>query len=441
MIPKIPAFQDGLFPDVGTHRYKENLSSTFTGNMRLPVHRWFRYSAGFSGAWAADLIAREAARRNVCVLDPFAGSGTALIAAEQCGVEAWGIDPHPFVARVTQAKLAYRSSSIAYLQRARQSLMRARLYTPSLESYAPLIRQCYTNEALAQLDGLRHVIENDDDDSESARLVWLTLASILRKTSHVGTANWQYLLPRRRKMQVHEPFAAFETMTRTVYTDMCASQGLSGPRATFTLDDARLCAALPEGKFNLVVTSPPYPNNYDYADATRLELTFFGDITGWGDLQMHIRQRLLRSCTQHVPDRDIDLARVLAQPELRPICDELHSVCKELGRVRLTRGGRKTYHNMIGCYFLDLAQAWIALRRVCLSPSTVCFVIGDTVCFVIGDSAPYGVHVPVIEWLGKLAMAAGFSSYAFEKTRDRNVKWKNRTHRVPLCEGRLWVKG
>ena len=199
MIPKIPAFQDDLFPDVGTNRYKENLSSTFTGNMRLPVHRWFRYSAGFSGAWAADLIAREAARRNVCVLDPFAGSGTALIAAEQCGVEAWGIDPHPFVARVTQAKLAYRSSPIVYLQRARQSLMRARLYTPSLESYAPLIRQCYTNEALAQLDGLRHVIENDDDDSESARLVWLTLASILRKTSHVGTANWQYLLPRRRK--------------------------------------------------------------------------------------------------------------------------------------------------------------------------------------------------------------------------------------------------
>ena len=30
--------------------------------------------------------------------------------------------------------------------------------------------------------------------------------------------------------------------------------------------------------FNLVMTSPPYPNNYDYADATRLELAFFGEI-------------------------------------------------------------------------------------------------------------------------------------------------------------------
>ena len=48
---------------------------------------------------------------------------------------------------------------------------------------------------------------------------------------------------------------------------------------------------------------------------------------------------------------------------------------------------------------------------------------------------------PVIEWLGKLATSAGFRSFTFEKTRDRNTKWKNRKHRVPLCEGRLWVEG
>lgn len=30
-------------------------------------------------------------------------------------------------------------------------------------------------------------------------------------------------------------------------------------------------------KANLVITSPPYPNNYDYADATRLEMMFWGN--------------------------------------------------------------------------------------------------------------------------------------------------------------------
>ena len=425
--------QISLFPEAEAPRHKKSTSGSFVDNMGLPVHRWFRYSAGFSGAWAEDLILREARDRDVRVFDPFAGSGTTLIAAEQCGVESWGIDPHPFMARVAQAKLAYRSSPSEYLQRAKNALVGAKRCSPSLESYAPLIRKCYTDEALEQLDCLRCAIESADDNSESSRLVWLTLVSVLRSTSHVGTANWQYLLPARRKARVREPFAAFGEMMRTMHADMSSTNGLSGPRATFNLDDARLCATVPVDSFNLVMTSPPYPNNYDYADATRLELTFFGEVRGWGDLQANVRRRLLRSCTQHVPDSAVDLKGVLARPELDPIRDELQPVCGELGQVRLTRGGKKTYHNMIGCYFLDLARVWLALRRVCRSPSKV--------CFVVGDSAPYGVYVPAIEWLGKLAVAAGFESFTFEKTRDRNTKWKNRKHRVPLCEGRLWVEG
>lgn len=88
---------------------------------------------------------------------------------------------------------------------------------------------------------------------------------------------------------------------------------------------------------------------------------------------------------------------------------------------------------MIALYFLDLAKVWQELRQVCKE--------GSVVCFVVGDSAPYGVYVPVDDWLGRLAVAAGFKDYDFEKTGDRNVKWKNRKHRVPLKEGRLWIRG
>ncbi len=88
---------------------------------------------------------------------------------------------------------------------------------------------------------------------------------------------------------------------------------------------------------------------------------------------------------------------------------------------------------MIAAYFQDMANVWKALRRIARRDSLV--------CLVIGDSAPYAVHVPVDRWLGELALAVGFRSFFFEKTRDRNVKWKNRKHRVPLHEGRLWVKG
>jgi hypothetical protein len=58
-----------------------------------------------------------------------------------------------------------------------------------------------------------------------------------------------------------------------------------------------------------------------------------------------------------------------------------------------------------------------------------------------GSATTRIVYVPVERWLGELALAAGFTSYRFEKTRDRNTKWKNRKHRVPLHEGHLWVQG
>jgi len=124
---------------------------------------------------------------------------------------------------------------------------------------------------------------------------------------------------------------------------------------------------------------------------------------------------------------------ILARPELEPIREEIVPICLKLEHERLSHGGKKNYHTMIAAYFSDMAKTWIAIRRA--------VVPGGRAVFVIGDSAPYGIHVPVERWFGKLAVAAGFRSFSFEKTRDRNIKWKNRKHRVPLHEGRLWVEG
>ena len=48
------------------------------------------------------------------------------------------------------------------------------------------------------------------------------------------------------------------------------------------LDDARELGTVPDDSAGLVITSPPYANNYDYGDATMLEMTFFGEVSGGG---------------------------------------------------------------------------------------------------------------------------------------------------------------
>ena len=430
-----PTKQRSLFKELNEEETQraDGVSSTFADNMRLPVHRWIRYSAGFSADWVSTVIASQDRRDGMIVLDPFAGSGTTLLAAEKAGVEAIGLEPHPFVSRMAIGKLAWRSDPEEYRQLALTTLRLAEDEAIDLEGYGKLIRNCYDDETLGGLSQLSQSVSKCDQTTEAGRLVWLTLTSILRKCSHAGTAQWQYVLPKKSKSCPKAPYSAFRKQTQMIAADMESFADRSTPPARLIVGDARDCIGVEDQSVDLVITSPPYPNNYDYADATRLEMSFFGELSGWSELQTKVRCHLLRSCTQHVPEKAVDLETILSDPLLSPISPEIRKVCEALAEIRLTKGGRKTYHLMVACYFLDLARTWVALRRVCATPSQV--------CFVIGDSAPYGVYVPVIQWLEQLAIAAGFSDCRFEKTRDRNIKWKNRKHRVPLCEGRLWVQG
>lgn len=410
----------------------QEASSTFVDNMRLPVHHWFRFSAGFSAEWVAATI-RASGVSNPRVLDPFAGSATTLLAAESVLATSIGVEAQPFIARIAEAKLAWRSNPDVFLALAEKVQQRSVRAVPEIESYPPLIRKCYDVDSLRKLDALRQAVEDAADGSDAHKLVWLALVAILRQVSPVGTAQWQYILPRKQKRRVTEVYDAFACCCDMFYHDMLSGQHLRGPSAVLMRGDARTCQGVPDNWADLVITSPPYPNNYDYADATRLEMSFMKEINGWGDLQKKVRGNLVRSCSQHVPERAVDLGDTLESREVAPIRQDLSDVCSALSEVRLSRGGRKTYHLMVACYFRDLSAAWQALRRCCRTPSRI--------CFIMGDSAPYGVYVPVVPWLGALAIAAGFKSYSFEKTRDRNIKWKNRKHRVPLQEGRLWVEG
>src|SRR5262249_3134581 len=108
------SIQTSLFPDSALGVARAD-SSTFRPNMSQPVHRWFRYSAGFSAKWAESVI-KEFPRERPRVFDPFAGSGTTLLAAEQCCCESYGLEAHPFIFRVARTKLHWRSNPEAYRQ-------------------------------------------------------------------------------------------------------------------------------------------------------------------------------------------------------------------------------------------------------------------------------------------------------------------------------------
>ena len=69
----------------------------FSGNKRLPVHRWVPWIAGYSQQFVQDALKRYLPTQGT-VLDPFAGVGTTLVEAILSGHHALGFEINPYAA-------------------------------------------------------------------------------------------------------------------------------------------------------------------------------------------------------------------------------------------------------------------------------------------------------------------------------------------------------
>jgi hypothetical protein len=409
-------------------------SGSFVDNMSLPIHRWYRYSAGFASEWVDQVLHDWDIKASDIILDPFVGSGTVPVVCDSLGFTSIGVDAHPMVARICTAKMMWTISVECLSKFARSVMEKANKLQPKTSFYPSLIQRSFNTEILEELDSLKESWLSLQDGTQESELVWLAITAILRTTSKAGTAQWQYIQPNKTKKKVLPAFLAFKRQINTMKSDMLWMQyRAKESRAQIISGDARSLSSFINKEINAVITSPPYANNYDYADALRFEMTFWGDVSDWGGIHDAVRKYLIVSSSQHSSRERLKADEILASEVIKPIQEELIQVVQKLAIVREEHGGKKHYHTMVAAYCRDIGLVLHQLRKVCKD--------GSRMCWVIGDSAPYGVYCAIEKWIGELAINAGFKNYSFEKMRDRNIKWKNRKHRVPLKEGLLWIEG
>ncbi|RLG44641.1 MAG: hypothetical protein DRN81_04050, partial [Thermoproteota archaeon] len=77
---------------------------TFVSNMKVPIHRWFRYPAGFSYSIVEECFRRYKITENSLVLDPFVGVGTTCVCAKKLSIESIGVEAHPLASWVARVK-------------------------------------------------------------------------------------------------------------------------------------------------------------------------------------------------------------------------------------------------------------------------------------------------------------------------------------------------
>ncbi len=196
---------------------------------------------------------------------------------------------------------------------------------------------------------------------------------------------------------------------RTMASDLQIHGAGAGTPAVAHHADARaLSDILPPASVDVVITSPPYPNEKDYTRTTRLESVLLGFITDKVELR-RLKQGLIRSNTRGVYRDDDDDGWVSSHREIQRIAETIEARRIELGK---TSGFERMYARVTKLYFGGMARHLADLRPI-LRP-------GARLAYVVGDQASYlRVMIRTGQILADIAESLGYEVIGIDLFRTR----------------------
>ena len=364
----------------------------FRESLSVPIHRWYGYKEGFSPSFVDGFIQRYAKAKTDVVFDPFGGVGTTCLEAIRLGHTAFSMDVNPlshFVAKVKTRKYSPKDikaifAALDELQDLQTDNAPYAVNNKTVEGYfTPATWQSMTC-LLARIKRIR---------AEKIRsLFLLALLSLVEELStHHKNGNGV-----KRKRILPKPVDAAQLMLLFVdrvsmYCDDIAKTKRRGrPRLFFQSNLAHY--RLPQ-KADIVLTSPPYANCFDYSKVYLTELWLGGFFTKRKD-QEEFRERSVKSHVHYSWKRGASA----------PVSDFVDKVlAPHLAGVELWNN---RIPGMVSGYFSDMACFLENLSQN-LNENAM-------VGIVVGNSVYGGVPVATDILLAEIAEKIGFKCESIE---------------------------
>ncbi|MEU1625816.1 DNA methyltransferase [Streptomyces sp. NPDC020096] len=406
-----------------------------------PFDRWFRYPAGFASDYVAMLLSQLDIQPSSLIVDPFTGSGVTGTAALTAGHSFFGVEAHPEIAELASLKLEQPPAPVAeFMTFARQlaasASARADAFTLEVEGEPDLVRRCFTVQTLASLMALREVIKKAYPHPCAVYAKWALLGTLRDVAS--AKVGWPYQRPgSERKPKFIDPVPRFIQRVTWMAEDLYSAEMLGrGVRAFVATGDARnseAWASVEPGTVHGCISSPPYLNNFDYADATRLELYFWGVAATWAEMCSTVRSDMLTATTQQSSVGAARKAENLLE-RFGATGKRILDIASRLEVERTSRKRGKEYDRVVPDYFQAIALVLENLSRTLMS--------GAPTAWLIGDSAPYGVYIDTPALIGEIAEHLNFTVEKDVTLRLRGQRWATNTtrHDVQLGERLLLLR-
>jgi len=357
---------------------------TFGPNLKEPVHNWFYFKQGFSKNLVELLLLEFKSEKPALVLDPFCGVGTTLLTSNQMGCLSIGVDVIPLCVFVSNIKLENRYDTV----RLRNSIFRVcetKFREPTVTyPHIKIVERVFEPEVLRQVLFFKERIA-EETDYKIRNFLMLGLLSIIqivgnakrdgaflrivRKESlpNVRRTLKQKLLRMYNDLSdIKQPKILDFLEEKTIGQNISEAETVLGQAYE---GDARDLSFIDNEVVDAVITSPPYPNRFDYTRIYSPELCLYF-VSNFQTLR-RIRYQTIRSHVEARYSRSVNLHS-----------EELNTVLDELGRRELNN---PKIPEMVKGYFEDLYLSLTEIYRVLRS--------GGKVALVLGSAAWSGVAV------------------------------------------------
>jgi len=382
---------------------------TFRANVGQGRHGWLRLTPAYSVGLVERLVEENG---DGPILDPFAGTGTTIIAAKHRGVESEGVDINPFLVWLgeTKARVYSKDDVERALDLGRWASARLGEQVASRPPWTPPladIRKWWPPDVLNALGHLHADLGlMNDTESQPQRLLAVAFCNVMISSANVSFGH--------QSMSFKEPhgmlFAAadwlrhtFDAALEQVVGDAVGWQ--EGARHRFTLGDSRhLEQVVSNGPFARVITSPPYPNRMSYIRELRpymYWLCYLRRARDAGELDWRAIGGTWGCATSNVAKWESQDISAVDRVFDRKLFREISARSPVLGRYVLK-------------YFCDAEQHVRALRRV-LAP-------GARVDYIVGNSKYYDTLVQTQDLYARLFRQNAFHDVGTVVLRKRSSK-------------------
>jgi len=339
------------------------------------------------------------------VLDPMAGSGTALLEAALVGRRAIGLDIDPLALQVARAKTAPVDGEEALFYAegvadwARLAVSNPALYDlPAvLDRYTPAAHAFFgywfDPMVVQQLAGLLQGIERVCPKHLQPLFRVIFSSIIVTKSGGVSMArDLAHSRPHRDTgKRIPDAIALFGDKARKTIAAV-AKISADVPRPVVAAADCR-AVPLAAGSVDLIVTSPPYANAIDYIRAHKFSLIWFG----------------------HDPGSLSQMRRKYIGAEIRGSVSEIPST-KARRAIAEIQKSEPRKAEIVAHYFSDMQRA-LRQMLVVLKP-------GRAAVVVVGSSTIRGTQVQTPFALAEIGEALGFDVVGVKQRpidRDRRL--------------------